>query len=111
MAKSKKVIVNLPKDVKFEGVSFSKEFLTSHGSEAAFLEAMNQKTYSGLLEGPNRDAKLRELYALHGAKAEDVQEQPESQVQADPDLATFKGVVDGSITAEDLEAKTKKGKR
>jgi hypothetical protein len=61
-------------DIKFEGVNFNREFVSSHKSEKEFLEAMSDKTYSHLFAGDNREAKLKELYKTVSAKAEPVKE-------------------------------------
>jgi len=57
-------------DIIVDGVSISKDFIGSHKSEADFLEAMSHKTYAHLFEGENREAKLKEVYALGAPKEE-----------------------------------------
>ncbi len=50
------------KSINVDGVDFSKEHVQSFGSEADFLEAMQEKTYQHLFEGPKREEKLKEVY-------------------------------------------------
>lgn len=57
--------------IDVDGVSLSRGFVSSHKSEAEFLEAMGKKTYQHLFEGENREAKLKEVYALVQPKAEE----------------------------------------
>ena len=60
------------KDIVIDGVSFSREFLEGHNSEGDFITAMNDKTYAHLFVGDNRDAKLKNVYALGQPKDEPV---------------------------------------
>lgn len=60
-------------EIKVDGQAVSTAFVQGHESEAAFLEAMAGKTYGHLFPGPEREAKLKELYALAVPKKETVQ--------------------------------------
>lgn len=50
--------------INVDSVSFTKEFISSHKSAAAFIETMNGKTYGHLFVGENREAKLKDVYAM-----------------------------------------------
>lgn len=61
----------LKEKIKYEGTSFTRDFITGFDRADKFLEAMNDETHSAVLEGdPKREAKLRELYAIAQPKEE-----------------------------------------
>lgn len=63
--------------IKLDGVSFNKAFLCSHRTENEFLKAMKAEAYAHIFEGENREAKLKEVFALAKPKKIKEAEEPE----------------------------------
>jgi hypothetical protein len=59
---AKKITRSQP--IKFDGVSFNSQFLKRFRSEESFLKHMKNPAYAHIFKGENREAKLRELYAI-----------------------------------------------
>lgn len=54
--------------MKIDDVSFTEGFVESFKTEEEFLTEMNQPGYFHIYQGPNRQEKLKEAYALHNPK-------------------------------------------
>lgn len=69
--------------IKLDGASFSISSLQGYESEAAFLEAMNTKGHAHIFEGAeDRDAKLKEVYALGTQERTEVAEEVKTKKAA-----------------------------
>ncbi len=70
------------KSITVDGVNLSLEFVSGFKTEAEFMAAMSEKTYSHHFEGDNREAKLKEVYALGTPKKEVVETKAEVEKKA-----------------------------
>lgn len=57
--------------IKFDGVSLRKSSILAYENEAKFLEAFADEGYAHIYSGPDREKKLKELYAKATAKKEE----------------------------------------